>query len=94
MEVLYGFILIGIVALLMSLFSSKQGSSNLILSIIGILALIVTLYNNPNIETFIIIVFVVSMFFFVTNRYWRSAEGFSQFAEVHAKIEQARKQIR
>lgn len=87
------FILIGVVALLASLFSTKKGSSNLIVSIIAILAIIVAMYNNPNVETLIIIVFVVSMFFFVTNRYWRSTEGF-QFAEVDAKIEQARKQIR
>jgi len=93
MEVLYGFILIGIVALLMSLFSSKQGSSNLILSIIAILGMIIAIYNNPNVETLMMIVFVVSLFFFVTNRYWRSAEGF-QFAEVDAKVQEARRQIR
>ena len=93
MEVLYGFILIGIVALLMSLFSSKQGSSNLILSIIAILGMIIALYNNPTVETLMMIVFIVSLFFFVTNRYWRSAEGF-QFAEVEAKVQEARRQIR
>jgi len=93
MEVLYGFILIGIVALLMSFFSTKQGSSNLILSIIAILGMIIAIYNNPNVETLMMIVFVVSLFFFVTNRYWRSAEGF-QFAEVDAKVQEARRQIR
>jgi len=93
MEVLYMFILIGLVALIASLFSSKQGSSNLIVSIIAILGLIIALYNNPNVETLMMIVFVVSLFFFVTNRYWRSAEGF-QFAEVDAKVQEARRQIR
>ena len=87
------FILIGLVALIASLFSTKQGSSNLIVSIIAILGLIIALYNNPNVETLMIIVFVVSLFFFVTNRYWRSAEGF-QFAEVDAKVQEARRQIR
>jgi len=93
MEVLYMFMLVGVVALIMSLFSVKKGSSTLIISILSIFAIIAALYNNPNIETLILIVFVVSMFFFITNRYWRNSEGYDDFAQVRAKIEEARKQI-
>jgi len=75
MEAVYLAVGFATCALAMSVFSNKQGSTTLILSIVMMMGIAVGLYMNPNVETFMMIVFVVSMFFFVSNRYWRNVEG-------------------
>jgi len=76
MDSLNMYLLFGVFILFASLFSSREGSTQLIFNILMFLAIIVGLYNNPNIESFLFILVVVSMYFFYTRRYWRNREGF------------------
>jgi hypothetical protein len=51
------------------------GYMSLIFNIIIIVAVVYGLYRNPNVETFLLIVLVVSMYYFYTRRYWRNLEN-------------------
>jgi hypothetical protein len=76
MDSLNMYLLFGVLILFASLFSSTEGSTSLIFNIVVFLAILVGLYRNPNIESFLFILVVVSMYFFYTRRYWRNSEGF------------------
>lgn len=76
MDTSYIILGIGVLVLVASLFSNKEGSTSLIFGVVVFLGIIVGLYNNPNIETFILILLFVTLYFFYTRRYWRNLENF------------------
>jgi 4-amino-4-deoxy-L-arabinose transferase-like glycosyltransferase len=76
MDSLNMYLLFGVIILIASLFSNKQGSTTLIFNILIFLAIIAGLYNNPNIESLLFILLAVSVYFLYTRRYWRNREGF------------------
>ena len=76
MDSLNMYLLFGFLILLASLFRSTEGSTSLIFNILVFMGIIVALYRNQNIESFLFILVVVSMYFFYTRRHWRNPEGF------------------
>jgi hypothetical protein len=68
--------IVGILVLLASLFSTKQGVTATVVSILIPAAAVVGLTMSPNPETLFIILSVVSTLVYGGGRYWRNIEGF------------------
>lgn len=68
--------IVGILVFLASLFSTKQGVTTTVVSILIPAAAVVGLTMSPSPETLFIILIIVSTLVYGGSRYWRNTEGF------------------
>lgn len=68
--------IVGILIFLASLFSTKEGVTATIISILIPMGAMVGLVMSPSPETLFIILIAVSILVYGGSRYWRNIEGF------------------
>jgi hypothetical protein len=70
--------IVGLLIFLASLFSTKQGVTAVVVSILIPMGAMFGLAMSPSPETMFIILIVVSTLVYGGSRYWRNIEGFIQ----------------